>query len=185
MAIFGLQFGYLISPLVIGLLMVALVVVISNPKARRVARWRMPAFREASLAGIASTLALMLKSGVPLDNALALVAQLEVDTPAGAELVRWRQNLAAGRGKFSELAAGSRVFPPLFVWMAGHSGEDLAAGFQRVAETYQSRSFYRSELLLYSALPCAVLVLGAMIIIQIQPIITVFTSFLSSLADMS
>jgi len=181
-ALFGLQIGYLISPLVIGALLVVLAVAVSNPKMRRHLRWRVPAFREASLAGIASTLALMLKSGVPLDNALALVAQLETGTPAGDELVRWRQNLAAGRGKFSEMAADSKVFPPLFVWMVGHSGEDLAAGFQRVAETYQSRSNYRSELLLYSALPCAVLGLGLMIIIQIQPVISVFTALINGLS---
>jgi len=181
-ALFGLQFGYLISPLAIGLLALALVLAVSNPKLRRLARWRVPAFHEASLAGIASTLALMLKSGVPLDKALALVAQLEAGSPAGNELVRWRQNLAAGRGKFSEMAADSKIFPPLFVWMVGHSGEDLAAGFQRVSETYQSRATYRSDLLLYSALPCAVLGLGLLIIIQIQPVISVFTSFINSLS---
>jgi len=80
------------------------------------------------------------------------------------------------------MAADSKVFPPLFVWMVGHSGEDLAAGFQRVAETYQSRSNYRSELLLYSALPCAVLGLGLMIIIQIQPVISVFTALINGLS---
>ena len=182
MALFGIKFGYLISPLVIGSLLVVLVVAVSTPKIRRLIRWRVPAFREASLAGLASTLALMLRSGVPLDSALALVAQLEAGTPAGDELARWRQNLAAGRGKFSEMAANSKVFPPLFVWMVGHAGEDLAAGFQRVAETYQSRSHYRSDLLLYSALPCAVLGLGLMIIIQIQPVISVFTSFINGLS---
>ena len=62
------------------------------------------------------------------------------------------------------------------------SGEDLATGFQRVAETYQSRSNYRSELLLYSALPCAVLGLGLMIIIQILPVISVFSAFMSALS---
>jgi len=70
----------------------------------------------------------------------------------------------------------------LFAWMVGHSGEDLATGFQRVAETYQSRSNYRSELLLYSALPCAVLGLGLMIIIQILPVISVFSAFMSALS---
>jgi type II secretory pathway component PulF len=110
------------------------------------------------------------------------VAQLEADTPAGKELARWRQNLAAGRGKFTELAANSNVFPPLFVWMVGHSGEDLAAGFERVAETYQARSAYRSDLLLYSALPCAVLGLGFMIIIQLQPVLSVVVAFINSLS---
>ena len=179
---FGLQFGYIISPAILGLLIVVVAVAVSTGNVRRFVRWRLPAFREASLAGIASTLALMLKSGVPLAEALGLVAQLEAGTPAGAELTRWRQNLSSGRGKFSEMAAGSKVFPPLFVWMMAHSGEDLGAGFQRVAEVYQARAAYRSDLLLYSALPCAVLGLGFMIILQIQPVISVFTSFINSLS---
>jgi len=182
LALFSIQFGYLISPLVLGTFLVTLVLAVGLPGVRRAVRWRVPAFREASLAQIASTLALMLKSGVPLDNALALVAQMEAGTPAGAELARWRQNLAAGRGKFSEMAADSRVFPPLFVWMVAHSGEDLGAGFQRVSETFQSRSAYRSDVFLYSALPCAVLGLGLMILLQIQPVIAVFVSMINSLS---
>jgi len=116
-------------------------------------------------------MSLMLKSGVPLGNALALVEQLEAGTPAGAEIGQWRQRLALGQGKFPEMASAGRAFPPLFVWMVGRSGEDLAAGFQRAAEIYQARASYRADLLLYSALPCSVLTLGLMIVTQIQPVI--------------
>ena len=89
-----------------------------------------------------------------------LVEQLERGTPAAIEFARWRQRLAAGIGKFSEMAADGKVFPPLFVWMVVQSGEDLPAGFQRAAEIYQSRASYRAETLLYSALPCSVLGAG-------------------------
>ena len=149
------------------------------PGVRSALRWRLPAFREASLAQVASALALMLKSGVPLDKALGLMEQLERGTPAGTEISRWRERLAAGRGKFSEMAAGGRIFPPLFVWTVSQSHEDLPAGFQRASEIYQARASYRTEMLLYSALPCSVLVLGMLIMSQIQPVIAMFIAFMN------
>jgi type II secretory pathway component PulF len=167
----------------LGFAAAAMAVVLATPDVRRALRWRLPAFKEASLAQIASALALMLKSGVPLNNALGLVEQLERGTPAETELARWRQRLAAGQGKFSEMAADGKLFPPLFVWTVSQAGEDLTAGFQRAAETYQSRASYRTELLLYSALPCSVLALGMLIIGEIRPVIVVLTTFMNSLGN--
>jgi type II secretory pathway component PulF len=174
--------GPWIGPVVAGTLTVFLLVAVTTPLVRRALRWRVAAFREASLAQIASALALMLKSGVSLDNALALVVQMEQGTPAEKELIHWRQNLAAGQGKFSDLAAGGKVFPPQFVWTVGQSGEDLAAGFQNVSESCQANAAYRCDLLLYSALPCAVLGLGVLIIIQILPILMVLVRFMNALS---
>jgi type II secretory pathway component PulF len=124
---------------------------------------------------------LMLKSGVPLDKALALAGQLETGTRAGAELAQWRQRLASGHGKFAEMAPAGRAFPPLFLWMVAHGGEDLAGGFQRAAELYQARASYRAELLLYSVLPCSVLVLGLMIFSQIQPVFASLVAFMRAI----
>jgi type II secretory pathway component PulF len=175
--------GLWVSPVLLGCTALVLGVALATPRVRRVLRWRLPAFKEASLAQIASALALMLKSGVPLDNALALVQQLEKDTPAEAELARWRQRLAAGQGKISEMAAEGKVFPPLFAWTVSQAGEDVAAGFQRAAQTYQSRASYRTEVLLYSALPCSVLALGLLIVGQIQPVLAVFIAFMNALGN--
>jgi type IV pilus assembly protein PilC len=171
--------GIWLPPVILGILAVALFVVLATPRARRAMRWRLAAFKEASLAQVASALALMLKSGVTLDKALGLAEQLEHGTPAAIELAQWRRRLAEGRGKFSEMAEGGRVFPPLFVWMVGQSGEDLPAGFQRASEIYQSRASYRVETLLYSALPCSVLALGLVIVTQIQPVVAAFVSFMN------
>jgi type IV pilus assembly protein PilC len=173
--------GLWLAPVLLGLSVVVLFAALSAPRVRRVLRWRLPAFREAGLVQVASALALMLKSGVPLDTALGLVTQLERGTPAETEIARWRQRLAAGQGKFSEMAAGGQLFPPLFVWTVSQSHEDLAGGFQRAAEIYQSRASYHTELLLYSAMPCAVLALGAVIITQIQPVIGIFAAFEASM----
>jgi type IV pilus assembly protein PilC len=173
--------GVWFAPVVLGLATVACLVAGSVPRVRRALRWRLPAFKEASLSQVASTLSLMLKSGVPLDKAVALVEKLESGTPAEAELGLWRQRLSGGRGKFSEMAEGGRVFPPLFVWMVAQAGEDLTAGFQRAAEIYQSRASYRAETLLYSALPCSVLALGLVIVSQIQPVLAAFISFMNGI----
>jgi type II secretory pathway component PulF len=175
--------GVWLSPVVLAIAVVVVFVALATPRLRRALRWRLPAFKEASLAQTASALALMLKSGVPLDNALGLVEQLEKRTPAEIELARWRQQLAAGHGKFSEMAAGGKLFPPLFVWTVSQAGEDLSAGFQRAAELYQSRAAYRSDLLLYSALPCSVLALGLVIISQIEPVAFMFINLIKTIGD--
>jgi type IV pilus assembly protein PilC len=170
-----------LSPFLIGLAAALICVAVTMPSVRCALRWRLPAFKEAGLAQLASALALMLKSGVPLDKALGLMEQLERGTPAGKEISRWRERLASGRGNFSEMADGGHIFPPLFVWTVSQSHEDLPAGFQRASEDYQARASYRTDLLLYSALPCSVLALGMMIISQVEPVLAVFVEFMRSL----
>ncbi|MGD0813591.1 MAG: type II secretion system F family protein [Verrucomicrobiota bacterium] len=176
-------FGIWGAPVVLGIAVVLLSVALTTPRVRRALRWRLSAFKEASLAQTASALVLMLRSGVPLDNALRLVEQLEKGTPAEGEVARWRQRLAAGQGKFSEMAEGGKVFPPLFVWTVSQSHEDLTSGFQRAAEIYQARATYRTELLLYSALPCSVMALGLVIMTQIQPVIFMFVIMMQTIGD--
>jgi|SRR5690348_1264916 len=173
--------GLWMPPVFIGLTLVAILVGIVILPARRMLRWRLPAFREASLAQVASAMWLMLKNGVPLDDALALVEELEKGTSAEEEIGQWRQRLASGHGKFSEMAAVSKTFPPLFTWTIAQSGEDLTAGFRHAADLFHARALYRSELLLYSALPCSILALAAMIMSQIQPVFAALVAFLNAL----
>jgi type IV pilus assembly protein PilC len=175
--------GMWAPPLFLGTATAICVVAAITPRARRALRWRLPAFKEASVAQVASALALMLKNGVPLDKALGLVEQLERGTPAETEIARWRQRLAAGQGKFSAMAADGRVFPPLFVWMVDQSGEDLPARFERAAEIYQSRASYSADTLLYSALPCSVMALGLVIMCQIRPALVVFVQLMQNIGD--
>ena len=177
--------GFWVPPVFLGLAFVAVFAAATAPPLRRVLRWRLPGFKEASLAQVAGAMSLMLKSGVSLNDALALVEELEKGTPAQLQLSGWRDKLAAGRGKFSEMAAGGNIFPPLFVWMVGNSGEDVGSGFQRASEVYQSRANYRTEMLLYAALPCAVLALGLMIISQIWPALAVFSAMMQGLGSVS
>jgi type II secretory pathway component PulF len=183
----GIAAGLWLSPVCIGVALVAGVIAVSVSPARRKLRWRLPAFKEASLAQVASAMCLMLKHGVPLNDALAFAEQLEEGTGAEKEIAQWRQRLASGHGKFSDIAgqniaASDGIFPPLFVWTISQSGEDLTTGFERVAKIYDARATYRVEMFLYSLLPVAVLALGTMIISQIQPVLSALSAFISSLS---
>jgi type II secretory pathway component PulF len=172
-----------VTPVVLGLLLITALVFALVEPLRQALRWRLPAFREASIARVASALSLMLKNGVPLDESLYFVQQLEKGTVAEEEINRWRTQLAAGQGKFSEMTKGSKYFPALFTWTVAQSGENIAGGFQRAAELYQDRAKYRSELLLYSLLPCSILLLASMIVSQMQPVIAALASWLKMLSN--
>jgi type II secretory pathway component PulF len=140
------------------------------PGWRRELQWRLPAFREASLARVASTLAILLKAGCSLGEALGLLERMESGTRAAVELGRWKTRCAEGRGKFTDMAAGGKIFPPMFVWLVAGAGEDLATGFARAAQVYQARAAYRSNVLLYAALPAALLFLGLVMLAQMYPL---------------
>jgi len=100
----------------------------------------------------------MLKNGTTLPEALALAEALENGTPAAKALAHWRQLVEAGQGKPAEWTGDSRPFPPLFLWLVQKGGEDVAAGFQKAAEIYQTRASYRIEMVLYGALPVSIAV---------------------------
>jgi type II secretory pathway component PulF len=156
---------------------------ISLPSWREKLRWRLPAFREASLAQLASAIALMLRNGTPLAEALALAESLEVSTPAGPALARWRSLVEAGQGKPAQWSGPGRPFPPLFLWLVQKGGEDAASGFQKAADLYQTRAAYRTELALYGALPISVLFLGQMIFWQVVPLMQAMIQMMRVLGD--
>ncbi len=159
-----------VPPIVLALAAAVGLAAVSIPSWRARLRWRLPAFREASLAQVASAMSLMLKNGTTLPEALSLAEALERGTPAAKVLARWRQLVAAGQGKPAEWKGDSRPFPALFLWLVQKGGEDLAAGFQKAAEIYQARASYRIELALYGVLPISILLLGQMILWQAIPL---------------
>jgi len=172
-----------IFPTFFGLLFLLVVAIMFVPALRDAVRWRLPAFKEASVSRVAASMHLLLKGGVNLPESIGLVQRLE-GGKAAADLHQWSENLARGLTRFSEIAAVNRVFPPLFVWLVSNAGEDLAAGFQRAAEIYQSRAAYRTELALYAALPVAVLFLGAIILSEGYMLVSAFLVFLQLLGGM-
>lgn len=145
-------------------------------------RWRLPAFWEASLAQLASALAMMLRNGLPLAEALALAEALESGSPAGKVLGEWRAAVEAGRGKPVQWQA-QRPFPALFVWLVQRGGEHPAEAFQKAAGIYQARAQYRADLALYAALPLSILFLGQMVLWQVVPLARTLTWFMQMLGD--
>jgi type II secretory pathway component PulF len=159
-----------LPPLLMGALLFAGVAVVSIPALRNRVRWRLPGFRETSLAQLASAIALMLKSGTPFPEALAFAETLESDSPAAGALRQWRSLVQSGQGSPAQWPQSLRPFPPMFLWLVRKGGEDLGAGFQKAAEIYRARASYKIELLLYGALPISVLLLGQMVIWQVAPV---------------
>ena len=176
-------FALWLTPLVFALAAVFGVAALSVPRWRSRLRWRLPAFREASLAQLASAVTLMLRNGVSLPEALALTEALETDTPAAGVLGHWRRLVESGQGKPAQWPV-SRPFPPLFLWLVRSAGEDIAAGFQKAAEIYRARAAYRTELLLYGALPVSILLLGQLVFWQAAPLFRSLIWFMNMIGDM-
>lgn len=173
--------GVWIPPILIAIVLLIGLAVVKIPGLRARARWRLPAFREASLAELASAMAMMLKSGTPFPEALALAATLESDSPAGPALNEWRSLVESGQGKVRQWPQSLAPLPPLFLWLVQRGGEDLGAGFQKAADIYQSRASYKIELLLYGALPISVLLLGQLVIWQVAPVFQTLIAIMNSL----
>ena len=164
------QYSLFVPPAFLILVLLGMVVAGAVPGCRRWFRWRLSPFRESSLAQLASAMALLLRGGCSLDEAAAMLADVEAGSRAGTELLTWRARLAEGHARFAEIAAGGRVFPPLFVWLVDNGGEDIAGGFGRAAEIYYARAAHRVEMMLYGVLPVSVLVLGLMLIMQLSSV---------------
>src|ERR1017187_8292061 len=169
----------LATALIFGLLAVSL------PTWRAKLRWRLPAFREASLAQLASAMALMLKNGTTFPEALTLAEALESNSPAGTALAHWRHLVETGQGKPAQSPDSLYPFPPMFLWLVRKGGEDLAAGFQKASEIYQSRAGYKIEMALYGVLPVSVLLLGQMVFWQVLPLFRSFIWMMNSLGAMN
>jgi type IV pilus assembly protein PilC len=173
-----------VFPMALGFLFVLLAAVVWLPSLRGRFLWRLPAFKEATVARVGSALTLLLRNGVPLPEAVGLVTQLE-PSPAAADLEQWRERMAGGTTKFSEIAAGSRIIPPMFVWVVGSAGEDITAGFRRAAEIYHARALYRTEVALFSVLPVASLFLGAVVLSQGFLVMSMFMPMINMLNNLS
>jgi len=159
--------------------------VIFVPAIREKILWRLPAFREATVSRIAAAIHLLLKSGVALPDAIGLAEQMETSPQAVADLQGWRQKLATGTVKFSEVASGNKLIPPMFTWLVSGAGENLLDGFKRAAEIYHARALYRTEVALYSVLPLASIFLGAVVISQALLVISMFLPLISMLNSLS
>ncbi|HEU5068923.1 MAG TPA: type II secretion system F family protein [Verrucomicrobiae bacterium] len=145
---------------------------------------RLPAFREARLAQTANAAELLLHGGLPLPEALALLADFQPANRLRDELLAWRNNIAAGVKRFSAVAAGSRYVPPLFIWLVDSAGEDIRTGFRQAGEIFAARATARSETLLYAALPVSVLAVGSVVMLQGYLVATSYLVFIDLLNNL-
>lgn len=173
-----------IAPCLLALVLGTLAVGLMWRRSRAWLRWRLPGFREASLARLASSFHVLLERGATLNEALDLMRRLEADSIAGRELAVWQERLSQGVGRIEDFAEDAKAFPKLFIWLAANGGQNLAAGFRRAAELYQARAAHRIEMMLYACLPVSVLLLGLMILGQVYPLVRVFIAFNSAMTDM-
>lgn len=160
------------APLVMVALVIGFSVAAASPGLRARLRWRLPAFKEASLARFASTMALLLQKGATLPDALALTERLESGTAAAPALARWRQAIESGEGNSAQWPLNQEPFPGLFAWLIRAGGSEPVAGFRKAAEVYAARAAYRTDLALYGALPISILLLGQMLLWQVVPLFT-------------
>jgi len=174
-----------VFPATLGILFLLAAGMVFVPTLRANLLWHFPAFKEAIVSRIASSLTLLMKNGVPLPEAVGLVEGLETSPAAVVDLQQWRARLAAGTVKFSEVAAGNRLVPAMFVWVVASAGEDLIAGFSRAAEIYYSRAMYRTEVALFSVLPVASLFLGVLVISQACLVVSMFLPLIVMLNNLS
>jgi type II secretory pathway component PulF len=156
-------------PVALAAISFPMLVAVGLPGLRRKLMWRLPAFREASLSRFAATMELLVRAGSTLPDAISFMEETEHETPTCADLAMWRSHCAEGSGKFNEIARGSKIFPPMFIWLVAGAGEDLAAGFGRAAKTYRARAAYQTNILLYAVLPASLLFLALIILSQVYP----------------
>ena len=175
--------GIWLPPVLLAVLALFAIGAIAIPSWRARLRWRLPGFREASLAQLASPITLMLRNGTTLAESLALAEGLEAATPAAGALAQWRKQVESGHGKPSQWPAATKPIPPLFLWLVQTGGENPTAGFQKAAEIYQARASYRIEMALYGALPVSILLLGQMVFWQVLPMIRSMTWFMQCLGS--
>lgn len=180
-SIFGPMVMLWMPVVIVAVLGVIIASVLFAPRWRRKLRWRLPAFHEAALAQVASALALMLQSGVHLNRALELLRRLEAGSPAEPELQHWQTRLGEGHKHFPQLATGSKIIPPMFSWLVAGSGEDWLSGFRYAAEIYYARAMHKIDMLLYLALPVAVLMLGCLLLGQVVPMFRYFLGMMDQL----
>ncbi|HEX4119104.1 MAG TPA: type II secretion system F family protein [Verrucomicrobiae bacterium] len=162
--------GYVYAPpIMLAAVSFPALVAVGLPGVWRKLAWRLPAFREAALSRFAVTMELLLRAGSSFPDAISFMEETERGTPASTDLAMWRKHCADGSGKFGDIAAGGKVFPPMFIWLVAGAGEDLATGFGRAAKTYREQATYRTNVLLYAVLPASLLFLALIILSQVYP----------------
>lgn len=116
------------------------------------------------IARLARTLALLMESGIPVVEALKLVAPVTGNSVIGQQVEQVRQNIVRGSSLSSELASRP-CFPRLLVRMAaaGEASGRLSDMLNRVATHYTRESTARMDTLMALLEPALLVFVGALV----------------------
>jgi len=110
-------------------------------------------------------MAVMLKSGVPLSQALELLAENMTNKEFGANLLDVSKRLGSGEELSSSLSNYSRIFTPIMIGLieAGEAGGILSPVLERLASLIEARSKIKGQITGALIYPVAILVLAVTI----------------------
>lgn len=132
------------------------------PSVRSRLAWRLPPFRSRKISDLAWMLAVGIRGGMPLKDAVLLMSELEVP-PASRKMRRIDSQLAEGVSETEALAA-CPLLPPMAAWMIRSSGRQLPDGLEAVADYYQRQAAGQADLALYTFLPLSTVLLGLLVL---------------------
>ena len=110
-------------------------------------------------------MSVMLKSGVPLSQALELLAENMTNKKFGANIFDVSKRLGSGEELSSSLGNYPRVFSPIMIGLieAGEAGGILSEVLERLASLVESRSKIKGQITGALIYPIAILVLAVTI----------------------
>ena len=110
-------------------------------------------------------MAVMLKSGVPLAQALELLAENMTNKEFGANILDISKRLGSGEELSTSLNNYPRIFSPIMIGLieAGEAGGILSPVLERLASLIEARSKIRSQITGALIYPIAILVLAVTI----------------------
>lgn len=172
--------GMVLPSVIVTLVAIGYLVVTLTPSLRRLAMWKLPGLKEASIARLSHLFGMMLQSGCPLKETLPVLRELEHGGPAQRMIYMWEKTIAEGDNRFESLAASKSPMPPLFFWLVGNDRENWTAGLLRASSVYHHRARNQLELILMSVTPVCVILLGMLILYQS---FALYSSLLSGFLD--
>jgi type IV pilus assembly protein PilC len=110
-------------------------------------------------------MAVMLKSGVPLSQALELLAENMTNKELGANILDISKKLGSGEELSTSLSNYPRIFSPIMIGLieAGEAGGILSPVLERLASLIEARSKIKSQITGALIYPVAILVLATTI----------------------
>ena len=132
----------------------------------------------AGLASLASTLALLVRRGVPLTRALDLTAEATPE-PAIAARVRRMADCADGGAGLADAVKAADVFPPSLAWLL-HAAEqrgEAAEALGDIAAIYRDRLERAVERVTVLVTPIAELIVGVVVFLLAYSFVTPLVEF--------